>query len=73
MKLKHDQVLIIGDSVHTDIIGALIVGSSYIQVATLPHPSRWWEKLLGKWVQIPYPPGEELWEFGNASDYKVYL
>lgn len=59
MQLKPQQVLVIGDSLHTDIIGAWIVGCPSIQVASLPHPSRWWEKLIGKWVQKPYPSNYE--------------
>jgi len=63
MKLKPKQVVVIGDSRHTDILGAWLVGCPSIQVATLPHPFRWWEKLFGKRVQTPYPAGHELWDF----------
>jgi HAD superfamily phosphatase (TIGR01668 family) len=63
MQLKPRQVVVIGDSRHTDMLGAWLVGCPSIQVATLPHPFRWWEKLLGKRVQIPYPADHELWEF----------
>ena len=73
MKLHPKQVIVIGDSVHTDVLGAWILGSFHIQVATLPHPPRWWEKLAGKWVQIPYPRGEELWEFNDAHSYENFL
>lgn len=62
MQLKAEQVVVIGDSRHTDMLGALLVGCPSIQVATLPHPFRWWEKLLGKRVQTPYPSDHELWE-----------
>lgn len=62
MKLKPKQVVVIGDSRHTDMLGAWLVGCPSIQVATLPHPFRWWEKLLGKRVQNPYPEGHELWD-----------
>jgi HAD superfamily phosphatase (TIGR01668 family) len=62
MQLKAKQVVVIGDSRHTDILGAYLVGCPSIQVATLPHPFRWWEKLLGKRVQTPYPSDHELWE-----------
>jgi HAD superfamily phosphatase (TIGR01668 family) len=62
MKLKSKQVVVIGDSRHTDILGAWLTGCHSIQVATLPHPFRWWEKLLGKRVQTPYPYGYELWD-----------
>ncbi len=61
MQLKPSQVVVIGDSRHTDILGAWLVGCHSIQVATLPHPFRWWEKLLGKRVQTPYPYRNELW------------
>jgi uncharacterized protein len=66
MNLYPSQVVVIGDSVHTDIVGAWILGSSHIQVATLPHPPRWWEKLAGKWVQIPDPSTTELWDFEDV-------
>lgn len=62
MQLKLKQVVVIGDSRHTDILGAWLVGCHSIQVATLPHPFRWWEKLLGKRVQTPYPYAHELWK-----------
>jgi hypothetical protein len=62
MQLKPKQVVVIGDSRHTDVLGAWLVGCPSIQVATLPHPFRWWEKLLGKRVQTPYPNGHELWD-----------
>lgn len=63
MQLRGCQVVVIGDSRHTDMLGAWLIGASSIQVATLPHPLRWWEKLLGKRVQSPYPPEQELWQF----------
>lgn len=62
MQLQPQQVVVIGDSRHTDILGAWLVGCHSIQVATLPHPFRWWEKLLGKRVQTPYPVGHDLWD-----------
>ncbi len=62
MHLVPKQVVVIGDSCHTDILGAWLMGCPWIQVATLPHPFRWWEKLLGKRVQIPYPAYLELWD-----------
>jgi hypothetical protein len=65
MQLKPQQVLVIGDSLHTDIMGAWLQGCSSIQVASLPHPPRWWEKLWGQWVQIPYPTDFELWQFSS--------
>lgn len=61
MQLKPKQVVVIGDSRHTDMLGAWFVGCPFIQVATLPHPFCWWEKLLGKRVQMPYPTSHELW------------
>jgi hypothetical protein len=67
MQLKPRQVVVIGDSRHTDILGALLTGCYSIQVATLPHPFRWWEKLLGKRVQTPYPLDGELWD--NDASY----
>jgi hypothetical protein len=62
MQLRASQVVVIGDSLHTDVMGAFLSGCTCIQVASLPHPPRWWEKLFGKWVQIPYPRDRELWE-----------
>lgn len=70
MQLKPKQVLVIGDSLHTDIIGAWIVGCPSIQVASLPHPPRWWEKLIGKWVQKPYPSNYEGQEIKLDQIYK---
>jgi uncharacterized protein len=63
MQLPARRVVVIGDSRHTDILGAWLVGCRSIQVASLPHPPRWWEKLLGKYVQIPYPSHLELGHF----------
>jgi uncharacterized protein len=63
MQLKPKQVVVIGDSRHTDLFGAWLVGCPSIQVASLPHPPRWWEKLLGKYVQMPFPQVMELWDF----------
>ena len=70
MQLTPKQVVVIGDSRHTDILGAWIVGCSSIQVATLPHPFRWWERLFGKYVQTPYPAGYALWDFDPLNDYE---
>lgn len=69
MQLKSKQIAVIGDSLHTDALGARISGHFFIQVASLPHPPRWWERILGRWVQIPYPHKGELWRF-DASEYK---
>jgi hypothetical protein len=68
MQLRPQQAIVIGDSVHTDILGAWLIGCPSIQVATLPHPCRWWEKLCGKYVQIPYPSHRQLWEFQPTND-----
>ncbi len=68
MNLTSKQVVVIGDSRHTDALGAWWVGCPYIQVASLPHPSRWWEKVFGKYVQNPYSSEEKLWDF-NPSSY----
>lgn len=65
MQLRPQEVVVIGDSRHTDVLGAWLVGCPSIQVATLPHPFRWWEKLFGKRVQTPYPTELELWELGS--------
>jgi hypothetical protein len=70
MQLLPKQVVVIGDSRHTDVLGAWLVGCPSIQVASLPHPPRWWERLLGKYVQIPFPSDHELWEFQPSNHYK---
>jgi uncharacterized protein len=62
MQLRSNQAIVIGDSLHTDVMGAFFSGCTCIQVATLPHPPRWWEKIIGRWVQRPYPRDRELWE-----------
>jgi uncharacterized protein len=67
MQLSAKQVVVIGDSRHTDLLGAWLVGCRSIQVASLPHPPRWWEKLLGKYLQIPYPRGLNLGDFQSAN------
>ncbi len=69
MQLKSKQIVVIGDSFHTDVLGAWISGHLCIQVASLPHPSLWWEKLIGRWVQTPYPHKGDLWSF-DASEYQ---
>ncbi len=56
------QAVVIGDSRHTDMLGAWWVGCASIQVASLPHPPRWWERWFGRWVQMPYPLEADLWE-----------
>jgi uncharacterized protein len=67
MQLTARRVVVIGDSRHTDILGAWWAGCQSIQVASLPHPPRWWEKLLGKYVQIPYPPELKLEDFQSSN------
>lgn len=73
MQLPAKHILVVGDSLHTDFVGALLSGCGYIQVATLPHPPRWWEKFAGKWVQIPYASEGELWDFDDAAGYESFL
>lgn len=68
MELTSMEVVVIGDSLHTDVLGAWISRCHCIQVASLPHPPRWWEKLLGKYIQTPYPQHLDLWDF-DASAY----
>lgn len=67
MQLRPQQVVVIGDSLHTDIVGAWLSKCSSIQVATLPHPLRWWEKIGGKWIQTPYPKETKLWDFDTSQ------
>jgi len=66
--LPPSQVVVIGDSFHTDGMGALLNGCRWIQVATLPHPPRWWERIAGRWVQFPYPKYLELVEWKPEYD-----
>jgi hypothetical protein len=68
MKLKPKQVLVIGDSLHTDILGSYLVGCHSIHVASLPHPPLWWEKIFGKWVQFPYTFIDELCKVDDFID-----
>lgn len=68
MQLSPREVVVIGDSRHTDMLGAWLVCCSSIQVASLPHPPRWWERVLGKYVQNPYPLNQKLWDF-QPSNY----
>jgi uncharacterized protein len=70
MRLSPKGIVVIGDSFHTDLLGAWIVGCPSIQVASLPHPARWWEKLIGKYIQIAYPIERELWEFQSSNYFK---
>jgi HAD superfamily phosphatase (TIGR01668 family) len=73
MQLNPKQVVVIGDSLHTDVLGAWLSGCWCIQVSTLPHPPRWWEKLAGKWVQKPYPYIEQLGKIDGIFEYKRFL
>jgi uncharacterized protein len=70
MQLAPDRVVVIGDSFHTDLVGAWLVGCHQIQVASLPHPPRWWEKLIGRYVQIAYPIDCELWDFQSSNYFQ---
>ncbi|BAZ41405.1 HAD-superfamily hydrolase subfamily IIIA [Calothrix sp. NIES-4101] len=63
MRSYPSQVFVIGDSFHTDVMGAKITGCHCIQVATLPHPPRWWEIIAGRYLQKPYPQQREIWNF----------
>ncbi len=63
MGLRPHQVVVVGDSFHTDVCGARIIGSSSIQICTLPHPPRWWESIAGRWLQQPDPDPKSLWRF----------
>jgi HAD superfamily phosphatase (TIGR01668 family) len=67
MQLSSKQVVVIGDSRHTDGLGAWLADCHCIQVASLPHPSRWWEKLFGKYLQTPYPEKHKLWNFDPST------
>lgn len=73
MQVNPKQVVVIGDSLHTDVLGAWLSGCWCIQVATLPHPPRWWERLAGKWVQTPYPNIGKLGKFDAVFEYKSFL
>ena len=68
MKLPPHQVVVIGDSLHTDILGAWWVGCPSIQVSSLPHPPRWWEKLMGWAIQISYPQDRQLRKFTGSLE-----
>ena len=63
MNLSPQQTVVIGDGLHTDVIGAWLSGCASIQVASLPHPPRWWERIVGRWVQVAYPTQQEIWPF----------
>lgn len=61
MRLTRKKVVVIGDSFHTDVLGAWLSGCYSIQVASLPHPPRIWEKWIGRYVHRAYPKNRELW------------
>ncbi|MGF1521040.1 MAG: YqeG family HAD IIIA-type phosphatase [Leptolyngbyaceae cyanobacterium] len=63
MNLLPHQAVVIGDGLHTDVVGAWLCGCASIQVASLPHPPRWWERIAGRWVQVAYPAHREIWPF----------
>jgi len=67
MGLQSSQVVVIGDSLHTDLIGAWLLGCRSIQVASLPHPPRWWEKIAGWLIQKPHTRPQELWDFSDQE------
>lgn len=68
MGCRPNQVVVVGDSFHTDVLGAWLAGCLSIQVASLPHPPRWWERLADRWLQRSYRQVENLWPF-DASNY----
>jgi predicted HAD superfamily phosphohydrolase YqeG len=70
MQLQPERVVVIGDSRHTDILGAWLIGCPSIQVASLPHPYSWWEKLFGKYLQNPYPNKNDLCNFQPSNYYE---
>ncbi|MGB3613741.1 MAG: YqeG family HAD IIIA-type phosphatase [Elainellaceae cyanobacterium] len=63
MELHPHEVVVVGDSFHTDVCGAWMIGSSSIQICSLPHPPRWWEALVGRWLQQRDPDPDSLWRF----------
>ncbi|MBD2080270.1 YqeG family HAD IIIA-type phosphatase [Leptolyngbya sp. FACHB-17] len=67
MQLKPHQVVVIGDSLHTDRLGAWFVGCPMIQVASLPHPKRSWERVIGRVVHRSYPHDRELWTITDSN------
>jgi uncharacterized protein len=70
MQLTKRQVVMIGDSFHTDVVGAWISACHCVQVASLPHPFSWWEKMAGHWLHRPYPSDRELWHFDGSLQIK---
>jgi hypothetical protein len=73
MKCLPHQVMVVGDSFHTDVVGAFLSGCSSIQVCSLPHPPRWWELIAGHWLQVPYRNIGELWQLNSKREYRQDL
>ncbi|MBD1845969.1 YqeG family HAD IIIA-type phosphatase [Cyanobacteria bacterium FACHB-63] len=67
MELKPHQVVVIGDSFHTDKLGAWLIGCSMIQVSSLPHPKRSWERMIGRFVHRAYPHDRALWTVNDVD------
>lgn len=67
MDLKPHQVIVIGDSFHTDQLGAWLIGCPMIQVASLPHPKRSWERVIGRFVHRSYPRDRTLWTVSDID------
>lgn len=67
MRLSRHCVVVIGDSFHTDVVGAWLCGCYAIQVASLPHPPRVWERYIGGMVHIPYPRHRPLPSFERQA------
>lgn len=67
MDLRPHEVIVIGDSFHTDVLSSKISRLKSIQVSLLPHPKRWWEKLVGTYIQKSYPPHYPLENFWDSS------
>lgn len=71
LRLCRKKVVVIGDGMHTDIVGAWLCGLRSIQVASLPHsPLRWWERLAGRWLQLPYPSDREVWQLDDLGQQR---
>lgn len=67
MGCRPHQAVVVGDSLHTDMLGAWFIGCGAIQVASLPHPPRCWERLAGRWLQRSYTAVEELLPFDGSG------
>lgn len=67
MKLNPNRVVVIGDSFHTDVVGAWLSRCAVIQVASLPHPTRVWEKYIGPMVHMSYPRHRPLLPFDRQT------